>query len=177
VRRRTSMGSTRGISLASPQNGTTANTLNLLPSTPKTAQILAAGELGEVRKLANAEDPVCVRRGGPVCVRRGGPVCVRLVRLGELGEVRKLANAENPCLCATRRTCLCASCASWRARRGAKTCKLPGEVRKNLLSLTPRRGREKGRMYFPQRKTPGQGLGACTGCTPCWFTRAPVRLQ
>jgi len=91
------MGSTRGISLASPQNGTTANTLNLLPSTPKTAQILAAGELGEVRKLANAEDPVCVRRGGPVCVRRGGPVCVRLVRLGELGEVRKPANSQVRC--------------------------------------------------------------------------------
>ena len=83
------MGSTRGISLASPQNGTTANTLNLLPSTPKTAQILAAGELGEVRKLANAEDPVCVRRGGPVCVR--------LVRLGELGEVRKPANSQVRC--------------------------------------------------------------------------------
>ena len=84
---------------------------------------MAAGELGEVRKLANAEDPVCVRRGGPVCVRlvrlgelgevrklanAENPVCVRL---GELGEVRKLANAENPCLGA--------SCASGRARRGA----------------------------------------------------------
>jgi hypothetical protein len=117
------MGSTRGISLASPQNGTTANTLNLLPSTPKTAQILAAGELGEVRKLANAEDLfvcdaedlfVCDAEDLFVCVlcvlassarcenlqTRRTPVCVRrggpvCVRLVRLGELGEVRKPAN----------------------------------------------------------------------------------